>query len=41
VAVMTGNKSREELAAAEPDLLLEDLSDPRLVLDVILAAKAA
>jgi phosphoglycolate phosphatase len=41
VAVMTGNKSRAELASAEPDLLLEDLSDPRLVLDVILAAKAA
>lgn len=41
VAVTTGNTSREELAAAKPDLLLDDLSDPRAMLDVILSAKAA
>ena len=38
VAVPTGNTPREELAAASPDLLLPDLSDPRPLLDIILAA---
>ena len=39
VAVPTGNTSRETLAAAKPDLLLEDLSDAGPLLDVVLGAK--
>jgi phosphoglycolate phosphatase-like HAD superfamily hydrolase len=38
VAVPTGNTPREELAAASPDLLLPDLSDPRPLLNIVLAA---
>jgi phosphoglycolate phosphatase-like HAD superfamily hydrolase len=37
VAVPTGNTPASELAAAKPDLLLDDLSDARLLLDVVLA----
>jgi len=33
VAVTTGWHSREELAACEPDLLVDDLGDPRPLLD--------
>lgn len=32
-AVATGTRSREQLAAREPDLLLDDLSDPRPLLE--------
>jgi phosphoglycolate phosphatase len=39
VAVPTGNTSRETLAAAKPDLLLDDLSDAGRLLDVVLSAK--
>lgn len=39
VAVPTGNTPREELAAAKPDLLLDDLSDPQPMLDVVMAAR--
>ncbi len=35
VAVPTGNTPAEELRAAGPDLLLDDLSDPRPLLDVV------
>jgi phosphoglycolate phosphatase-like HAD superfamily hydrolase len=38
VAVPTGNTPGEELAAASPDLLLTDLSDPRPLIDIVLAA---
>jgi phosphoglycolate phosphatase-like HAD superfamily hydrolase len=38
VAVPTGNTPPEELAAASPDLLLPDLSDPRPLLDIVSAA---
>jgi phosphoglycolate phosphatase len=41
VAVPTGNTPREELAAAAPDLLLQDLSDSRPLLDIVLAATSA
>jgi len=41
VAVPTGNTPRAELQAAAPDLLLDDLSDPRPLLDVVLASKRA
>jgi phosphoglycolate phosphatase-like HAD superfamily hydrolase len=37
VAVPTGNTPASELAAAKPDLLLEDLSDPRPLLEIVLA----
>ncbi|HTM57119.1 MAG TPA: haloacid dehalogenase-like hydrolase [Candidatus Udaeobacter sp.] len=33
VAVATGTRTRAELAALEPDLLLDDLSDPAALLD--------
>lgn len=35
VAVPTGNTSADELRAAEPDLLLDDLSDARPLLEVV------
>jgi len=35
VAVPTGNTSAEELRAAGPDLLLDDLSDPRPLMEVV------
>jgi len=41
VAAPTGNTPREQLAAANPDLLLDDLSDARPLLDVVLAARSA
>lgn len=39
VAVTTGHNDASELAAAKPDLLLDDLSDPRPLLDVIHASR--
>ncbi|HEX6962164.1 MAG TPA: haloacid dehalogenase-like hydrolase [Lacipirellula sp.] len=39
VAVPTGNTPASDLAAAKPDLLLEDLSDPRPLLEVIHALR--
>ncbi len=41
VAVPTGNTPPEQLAAAKPDLLLDDLSDSRRLLDVVLAASTS
>lgn len=35
VAVATGNYSREELAAHQPNLLLDDLRDPQPLLDLL------
>lgn len=37
VAVPTGNTPAAELAAAQPDLLLADLSDPRPLVDIVRA----
>ena len=36
IAVMTGGKSREALAAAEPTYLFEDLSDMQVVIAALL-----
>jgi phosphoglycolate phosphatase-like HAD superfamily hydrolase len=41
VAVPTGGATREELAAAKPDLLLDDLSDARPLLAEIERALSA
>jgi len=38
VAVPTGGSTREQLAAAQPDLLLDDLTDAKPLLDAIRAA---
>jgi phosphoglycolate phosphatase-like HAD superfamily hydrolase len=38
VAAPTGGSSRDELAAAAPDILLDDLSDPRRLLQLVHAA---
>jgi phosphoglycolate phosphatase-like HAD superfamily hydrolase len=37
IAVATGFHSKEELLSAEPDVLLDDLSDYRAVIQVILS----
>lgn len=41
VAVPTGNTPADQLAAANPDLLLDDLTDPRPVLERVRAAMQA
>lgn len=41
VAVPTGGATRDELAAAAPDLLLDDLSDSRPLLTILYQARAA
>jgi phosphoglycolate phosphatase-like HAD superfamily hydrolase len=41
VAVLTGNAPAEQLAAAKPDLLLRDLSDPGPLLEIVLSAHNA
>ncbi len=41
VAVPTGGSTREALAAASPDLLLDDLSDSRSLLQILKQAAAA
>jgi phosphoglycolate phosphatase len=40
VAIATGNYSREELAACEPDVLFDDLSDTDAVMKVLLPPEA-
>jgi phosphoglycolate phosphatase len=41
VAVPTGGATAEELASAQPDVLLEDLSDARQLLQIVREARAA
>ncbi len=35
IGVLTGGNSREEMAAAEPDVLLDDLTDPQAILSLL------